>query len=630
MVVSALSTRLDGIEAPTPQSRRPQATQHRVDALGVRLLGVEPRYGGAIELLEFADPFRNAPEFEHALRQRVTQLSGFHHAAFADTQAVERFDDGSLVLISRVDAGRRLTDLIGVARGPAFAIALVTQLLPALHALQQWSSGFSHGLLTSDRIVVTPAGRLIIVEAPLGGAVEGLGLSPARLREDFGLAVPDDESGSPRLDARRDIIELGMMTLALLLERRVDPAAFPTAMTPLLAEVAGLGHDAAALVPWLASALQQGEQSFDSAEPAWHAWRKSRTTPAIASSSASVSEPTTAAPAPVRDLSEDDAMTTASTTDVPSTPEEPAGAEPPPTLANGASPADAEPIPAAQPASPLDTPAAGPPAAAADARPEPEPESEPLERVAAVVSPSRRRWQPTLIRLGFIAFGVLAAAEGGVILKLSRHHAATAAVEASPNPPSNGNSSPTAAVGDGATRPADDQSSPIPAVPPAVGDMAAHTTLPPTTVTAGNLVNPAVSTGQAEITAAVPLQILEGDHVLGVSGSAIALPPGPHTLDLVNAGLGVRIRKVITIREGQTMTAAIALPTGRISVNAVPWADVSIDGASVGQTPLANVTLPLGTHTVVFRNPDLGERRQTVTVRAGEPARISEVFDHAN
>jgi hypothetical protein len=185
------------------------------------------------------------------------------------------------------------------------------------------------------------------------------------------------------------------------------------------------------------------------------------------------------------------------------------------------------------------------------------------------------------------------------------------------------------AAGD-ATRPIAEQTSPVPGglvAPPVGGDLAAHNAPPAATAPTGDPVSTAASTGQVELAAAVPLQILEGDHVLGVSGSPIALPPGPHTLDLINADLGVRIRKVVTIRDGQTTPVAIALPTGRISVNAVPWADVSIDGTSVGQTPLANVTLPLGTHIVVFRNPDLGERRETVKVRAGEPARLSEVFD---
>jgi hypothetical protein len=43
----------------------------------------------------------------------------------------------------------------------------------------------------------------------------------------------------------------------------------------------------------------------------------------------------------------------------------------------------------------------------------------------------------------------------------------------------------------------------------------------------------------------------------------------------------------------------------------------------VGQTPLANLSLALGTHEIVFRHPDLGERKQTIVVTAKGPNRIA-------
>ena len=51
--------------------------------------------------------------------------------------------------------------------------------------------------------------------------------------------------------------------------------------------------------------------------------------------------------------------------------------------------------------------------------------------------------------------------------------------------------------------------------------------------------------------------------------------------------------------------------------------DVVIDGTPVVQTPIANVLLPLGTHLVVFRHPELGERRQNVVVTARGPNRVA-------
>jgi hypothetical protein len=58
----------------------------------------------------------------------------------------------------------------------------------------------------------------------------------------------------------------------------------------------------------------------------------------------------------------------------------------------------------------------------------------------------------------------------------------------------------------------------------------------------------------------------------------------------------------------------------------VPWATVSIDGNTVGETPLGNVSLPLGEHQIVFRHPQLGERTQKVVVKANAPTRVSVAF----
>jgi len=61
---------------------------------------------------------------------------------------------------------------------------------------------------------------------------------------------------------------------------------------------------------------------------------------------------------------------------------------------------------------------------------------------------------------------------------------------------------------------------------------------------------------------------------------------------------------------------------GTLALNAVPWAEAFIDGTSVGETPIGGTRVPVGTHEVVFRHPQLGERRTFVTVVVGQPARV--------
>jgi len=77
----------------------------------------------------------------------------------------------------------------------------------------------------------------------------------------------------------------------------------------------------------------------------------------------------------------------------------------------------------------------------------------------------------------------------------------------------------------------------------------------------------------------------------------------------------------------QANRLSVTIPPGRLSVNAQPWAEISLDGQAKGDTPLANLNVSVGEHEIVFRHPELGERRQTVIVRADQPARASVSFE---
>jgi hypothetical protein len=55
----------------------------------------------------------------------------------------------------------------------------------------------------------------------------------------------------------------------------------------------------------------------------------------------------------------------------------------------------------------------------------------------------------------------------------------------------------------------------------------------------------------------------------------------------------------------------------------VPWAEVLIDGKAVGETPIGNLSLPLGNHEIIFRHPQFAELRQTALVRSDTVTRVS-------
>jgi hypothetical protein len=138
----------------------------------------------------------------------------------------------------------------------------------------------------------------------------------------------------------------------------------------------------------------------------------------------------------------------------------------------------------------------------------------------------------------------------------------------------------------------------------------------------GSLVVPA-AVGWLSVKAPVDVEIYEGESLVGSSRNArVMFMPGRHTLRLVNRELGVEVEKAVEVRSGASSTVAVDLPSGRVSLNATPWAEVLIDGTSIGETPIADHPVPLGPHELLFRHPTLGEQRRTVVVSLTAPVRL--------
>jgi hypothetical protein len=130
--------------------------------------------------------------------------------------------------------------------------------------------------------------------------------------------------------------------------------------------------------------------------------------------------------------------------------------------------------------------------------------------------------------------------------------------------------------------------------------------------------------GGLRIVSPVEVQVLEGERVLGSSADGpIVTTAGRHQLDFINTAVGYRSRRVVDITAGQIVRMNVAMPDGRININAVPWAQVLIDGEPAGETPLANLPLAVGEHQITFRHPQLGEQTQRVIVKADGLTRVS-------
>jgi hypothetical protein len=130
--------------------------------------------------------------------------------------------------------------------------------------------------------------------------------------------------------------------------------------------------------------------------------------------------------------------------------------------------------------------------------------------------------------------------------------------------------------------------------------------------------------GSIAIASPVPVRVFEDQRLIGTSDmDRILLPVGEHTLELTADSVGYRGTRTVRVTAGQTVALAVDWPRAPLSINAIPWAEVFIDGTRVGETPLGNLPQTLGPHEIVFRHPQLGERRVNAMVTLKETARIS-------
>jgi len=130
--------------------------------------------------------------------------------------------------------------------------------------------------------------------------------------------------------------------------------------------------------------------------------------------------------------------------------------------------------------------------------------------------------------------------------------------------------------------------------------------------------------GSVSITTPVVVQVFEGQRLIGTSDiEKIMLTSGDHDLELVSESVGFRAARKVRVAANQTATVALDMPKTQVSINALPWAEVVVDGTRVGETPLGNVSMALGPHEIVFRHPQLGERRMTTMVTLKDANRVS-------
>ena len=139
--------------------------------------------------------------------------------------------------------------------------------------------------------------------------------------------------------------------------------------------------------------------------------------------------------------------------------------------------------------------------------------------------------------------------------------------------------------------------------------------------------SPAAVGGWVSVESPFQVELFDGGELVGTSGTTrVMLPVGRHELVLKNASVGYESGHSVDVAAGRVATIAVAAPQAPLSINAVPWADVAIDGIAVGQTPMGNFMIAVGPHQITFHHPQFGERTQAIVVTAAGANRAAVDF----
>ena len=130
--------------------------------------------------------------------------------------------------------------------------------------------------------------------------------------------------------------------------------------------------------------------------------------------------------------------------------------------------------------------------------------------------------------------------------------------------------------------------------------------------------------GWLSVAADHELQVMQDGSQIGTSRTEkLMMAAGTYNLEFTNDALGFQVTKSVKVEPGKVTRLSVPIPDGTLSVNATPWAEVWVDGAPIGQTPVGNLPTRAGSHELIFRNPKFAEKKQTIVVRPGQPARVT-------
>lgn len=566
------------------------------------------------------------------------------------------------------------------------ALTLTRQLVPAVALLHEHAADIAHGAIGPERLVLTPNARLVIVEHVLGAALEQLRYSHERYWRDLRIPLPRSVGGAlPRFDQRADVTQIGVVALSLVLGRRLHEHEYPkvgevVASAWAISARGGLEPLPPGFRSWLMRALQlDPSRSFSSAVDARIEFEQmigegdclaspQALETFLAQYHACLARPTEPAPtAEASNVPNAPKLVEVQKIAAPSTHAEPQPIDSP-VRATVITSTATEIVQEKQTVRTVTTPrrsprliafavvliaivsgagfagrryfvsmAAGPSTGTLVIHTNPDGAQVNVDGQPRGVSPLTLALTPGshVVELRgdgearSIPITIAAGAQASQYVELPRAAALVGQLQVRTDPAG------AKVIVDGVARGVS---------PLTVGGLAPGTHAVAFDSEAGSArqeisIEPGVTgslvvaltssqnapvSGWIGVTAPIDVQLFENGRLLGTSQSErIMVSAGKHDIEVVNQPIGYRAVRTVQVAPGKVMPIAIELPKQKIALNAVPWAEVWIDGEKIGDTPIGDRMVSAGPHEVIFRHPDLGEQRHAITVTLAAPARLS-------
>jgi hypothetical protein len=115
------------------------------------------------------------------------------------------------------------------------------------------------------------------------------------------------------------------------------------------------------------------------------------------------------------------------------------------------------------------------------------------------------------------------------------------------------------------------------------------------------------------------LRVRMGERILGTTPLTVSVPaPGGNVdLELFDPGLGLSRTESLVLKPGDNGVHRVSVPKGTLELKVTDGTEVSVDGKSVGTTPLDPLSLYEGRHQIQLSKGEQRERR-LVTIQGGE------------